>query len=142
MCGLDQWPGGGFWRGMRTLPAWVGQSLRFGLVAPVVFLVDFGVLSLLAKAGIPPLVGRLVSLSASVGVGFLLNRRFTFRVEGRPSMGQFGRYVVAAALGIAVNYGVFALAHRSGLPDAAAVAAGMLAAALVTFTRFRAIFRR
>ena len=127
---------------MRETPAWVGQSLRFGLIAPVIFLVDLGVLTLLVKAGIPPLAGRLGSLSASVGVGFLLNRTFTFRAEGKPSLGEFGRYVLAAALGIAVNYGVFALAHRGGVPNAAAVAAGMLASALVTFTRFRAIFRR
>ena len=127
---------------MRNLPAWVGQSLRFGLVAPLVFLVDYGVLSLLGEAGVPALAGRLLSLSASVGVGFLLNRRFTFRAEGRPTGREFGRYVAAAGLGIAVNYGVFALTHRAGLPNAAAVAAGMLAAALVTFTRFRAIFRR
>ena len=127
---------------MSNLPAWVGQSLRFGLVAPLVFLVDYGVLSLLGKAGVPALAGRLLSLSASVGVGFLVNRRFTFRAQGRPTWGQFGRYVAAAGLGIAVNYGVFAIAHRAGLPDAAAVASGMLAAALVTFTRFRAVFRR
>lgn len=127
---------------MRDVPAWVGQSLRFGLIAPVIFLVDLGVLTLLVKAGVPPLVGRVGSLAASVGVGFLLNRTFTFRAEGRVTLAEFGRYVVAAMLGIAVNYGVFALAHRAGVPNAAAVAAGMLAAALVTFTRFRAIFRR
>ena len=127
---------------MRNRPPWIGQSLRFGLVAPVVFLVDYGVLTLLAKAGIPPLAGRLGSLAASVGVGFLLNRGFTFRAEGRATWGEFGRYVGAAGLGIAVNYGVFAVAERAGAPHAAAIAAGMLAAAIVTFTRFRAIFRR
>lgn len=142
MRGLDQWPGSGFRQEMRNAPAWVGQSLRFGLIAPLIFLVDLGVLTLLTKAGIPPLAGRVGSLTASVGVGFLLNRSFTFRAEGRPHFAEFGRYVMAAALGIAVNYGVFALAHRAGLANGAAVAAGMLAAALVTFTRFRAIFRR
>lgn len=127
---------------MKDAPAWVGQSLRFGLIAPVIFLVDFGVLTLLVKAGIPPLAGRLGSLAASVGVGFLLNRYFTFRATGRPTIPEFAQYLLAAALGIAVNYGVFALAHSAGLPNAAAVALGMLAAALVTFTRFRAIFKR
>ena len=127
---------------MRNTPAWVGQSLRFGLIAPLIFLVDFSLLTLLVKAGIPPLAGRVGSLSASVVVGFGLNRAFTFRAAGRPSLREFGRYVIAAMLGIAVNYGVFALAHRAGAPNAAAVALGMLAAALVTFTRFRAIFRR
>lgn len=127
---------------MKDAPAWVGQSLRFGMIAPLIFLVDFGVLTLLVKAGIPPLAGRVGSLTASVGVGFLLNRYFTFRAKGRPTAREFGHYVAAAALGIAVNYGVFALAHRAGLPNGAAIACGMLAAALVTFTRFRAIFRR
>lgn len=127
---------------MQQKRPWIGQSLRFGLVAPLIFLVDFGVLSLLATGGVPPLIGRLGSLAASVGVGFLLNRAFTFRASGRASFGEFGRYVLAAALGIAVNYGVFALALRAGAPHAAAIAAGMLAASLVTFTRFRAIFAR
>jgi putative flippase GtrA len=127
---------------MEQRPQWIGQALRFGLVAPVVFGVDWSVLHLLGLAGVPALAGRLVSLSASVGVGFLLNRAFTFRAEGRPSSAEFRRYVVAAGLGIAVNYGVFAAAHRGGLPDPAAIGAGMLAAAAVTFTRFRAIFGR
>lgn len=127
---------------MTERPAWVGQSLRFGLVAPLVFAVDWSVLHLLGQAGVPALAGRIASLSASVGVGFLLNRGFTFRAEGRPSLAEFRLYVVAAGLGIAVNYGVFAAAHRGGLPDPAAIGAGMLAAAAVTFTRFRAIFGR
>ncbi len=126
----------------KPLPSWVGQSLRFGLVAPVIFLVDWAVLTLLSGWGIPPLAGRVMSLAASVSVGFLLNRFFTFRAEGRPTAGEFGRYLVAAALGMAVNYGVFALLHWMGLPNAAAIGGGMLPAALVTFTRFRAIFGR
>jgi putative flippase GtrA len=127
---------------MTERPAWVGQSLRFGLVAPVVFAVDWSVLYLVGLAGVPALAGRVVSLFASVGVGFLLNRAFTFRAEGRPSLAEFRRYVLAAGLGIAVNYGVFAAAHAAGLADPAAIGAGMLAAAAVTFTRFRAIFAR
>lgn len=127
---------------MQDRPQWIGQSLRFAAVAPVVFAVDWSVLHLLGLAGVPALAGRMASLSASVGIGFLLNRAFTFRAEGRPSLAEFRLYVVAAGLGIAVNYGVFAAAHRGGLPDPAAIGAGMLAAAAVTFTRFRAIFGR
>ncbi len=125
-----------------TRPDWIGQSLRFGLVAPLVFAVDWGVLTLLAGLGVPPLAGRVVSLCASVSVGFLANRFFTFRARGRPGWREFGRYAAAAALGIAVNYGLFALLHRAGAPNAAAIAGGMGAAAIVTFTRFRAIFSR
>ncbi|WP_199554279.1 GtrA family protein [Sandaracinobacteroides hominis] len=127
---------------MPNRPQWIGQSLRFGMVAPLVFLVDWGVLTGLSRLGIPPLWGRVFSLSASVGAGFLLNRFFTFRAEGRPTLPELGRYLLAAGLGMAVNYGVFALLHRAGLADAVAIAGGMLAAALVTFTRFRAIFRK
>lgn len=127
---------------MQERPPWIGQALRFGLVAPVVFAVDWSVLYLVGLSGVPALAGRIASLSASVGAGFLLNRGFTFRADGRPSLAEFRRYVLAAGLGIAVNYGVFAAAHRAGLPDPAAIGAGMLAAAAVTFTRFRAIFGR
>ena len=55
---------------------------------------------------------------------------------------EFGRYLLAAALGMAVNYAGFAALHHLGLPNALAIAGGMGAAALVTFTRFRAIFAR
>ncbi len=123
-------------------PAWIGQSLRFGLVAPVVFLVDWGVLSALGAAGIGPYAGRVASLAVSVAVGFVLNRSFTFRAAGRPTWAQARGYALAAALGVGVNYGVFALAVHAGLPNALAIASGMLAAAAVTFLRFRAVFRQ
>jgi putative flippase GtrA len=125
---------------MTARPPWIGQSLRFGMVAPLVFAVDWGVLHLLVQSGLAAPVARLASLAASVSVGFLLNRAFTFRATGRPSLAEFGRYLLAAGLGIAANYGVFAVAHRLGLPDPAAIAAGMLAAAAFTFTRFRSVF--
>lgn len=127
---------------MTQRPAWIGQSLRFAAVAPVVFAVDWSVLHALQQAGVPPSAGRIASLAASVSVGFLLNRFFTFRAAGRPDLGEFVRYLVAAGLGIAVNYGLFLLALRLGAPVPAAIGAGMLAAALVTFVRFRAIFSR
>jgi putative flippase GtrA len=128
--------------GMTDRPQWIGQSLRFGLVAPLVFGVDWGVLHGLGLLGIDPHVGRLVSLPCSVLVGFLLNRSFTFRADGRPSLAEFRRYLVAAALGMAVNYAGFVVALRLGLAQPAAIGAGMLAAAAVTFLRFRAIFGR
>ncbi len=127
---------------MTERPAWIGQSLRFGLVAPLVFAVDWSVLHALHGLGVPLSAGRIVSLAASVLVGFLANRFFTFRAAGRPDIREFGRYLVAAGLGIAVNYGLFLLALRLGAPVPAAIGAGMLAAALVTFVRFRAIFSR
>lgn len=110
------------------------------MVAPVIFLVDWGILSLLVQGGIAPELGRIGSLMGSVGVGFLLNRFFTFRVAGKPTFAEARRYALAAGLGIAVNYGVFVVAARLGMPHAPAIAAGMLAAALVTFVRFRAAF--
>jgi len=122
----------------KAVPPWVGQSLRFGMVAPVVFLVDLAILS--ALDGLGPYAGRVLSLAGSVVVGFLLNRFFTFRATGRPSLDEVRRYAIAAALGIGVNYGVFSVAIALGLPGAAAIGCGMLAAALVTFIRFRAVF--
>ncbi len=127
----------------KPLPPWIGQSLRFGMVAPVIFLVDWAILSALASLfGLAPHFGRIVSLAGSVAVGFLLNRFFTFRATGRPTLAEARRYAVAAALGIAVNYTVFVAAIALGLPAVAAIAAGMLAAALVTFLRFRAAFSK
>lgn len=115
--------------------------MRFALVAPVIFAIDWAVLSALGAAGLPPYAGRVASLGLSVGVGFGLNRRFTFRATGRATWGEARAYVVAAGLGIAVNYGAFALATRAGLPPAPSIGLGMLAAAAVTFARFKALFR-
>ena len=121
--------------------SWIGQALRFGLVAPVIFAVDWGLLTGLGRIGISPYAGRIASLGASVAVGFLLNRTFTFRAAGRPTLAELRRYLLAAILGIAVNYAVFSAAVWFGVPNAASIACGMLAAAAVTFLRFRAIFR-
>jgi putative flippase GtrA len=127
---------------MQPRPPWIGQLLRFGLVAPVVFVVDWTALKALLNLGAGPYAGRLGSLAVSVAVGFLLNRVFTFRAEGRPSWLEVRGYLAAAGLGIALNYGVFVVAVRLGLPHAGAIGAGMLAAAAVTFVRFRAVFGR
>jgi putative flippase GtrA len=127
---------------MNARPAWIGQSLRFGLVAPLVFAVDWGVLHALGLFGLDPHVARLVSLPASVVAGFLLNRAFTFRATGKPSLAEARRYLAAALLGMVVNYAGFVLALALGLPEPAAIGVGMLGAAAVTFTRFRAIFSR
>lgn len=139
---LDNGPAAALARDVTERPAWIGQSIRFGLVAPLVFAVDWSVLHGLERLGLPLSAGRIGSLAASVCVGFLANRFFTFRAAGRPGLGEFGHYVAAAALGIAVNYGLFLLALRLGAPVPAAIGAGMMAAALVTFARFRAIFAR
>ncbi len=129
---------------MRNPPRWpqrwIGQALRFGLVAPVIFLVDWGLLSALSRLGAGPYAGRIGSLLASVGVGFLLNRFFTFRASGWPGLGELRGYALAAGLGIAINYGTFAALVAIGTPHAVAIASGMLAAAAVTFLRFRAVF--
>jgi putative flippase GtrA len=122
-------------------PAWVGELARFGLVALVIYGVDAGVLSVAMAGGLGPLPGRALSLACSVAVGYRLNRGFTFRAKGAASLAEFGRYLGTAGLGILANYGAFAAAVRAGIPPWAAVMVGMGVAAVVTFLRFRAIFR-
>ncbi len=127
--------------GVKPQSTAIGQALRFGLVAPVIFLVDWAILAGLSALGTSPYAGRLLSLAGSVCVGFFLNRWFTFRAAGRPTWAEVRAYALAAALGIVVNYPAFALAVRLGVTHAAAIAAGMLCAAAVTFFRFKALFR-
>jgi putative flippase GtrA len=126
----------------KSLPSWVGQSIRFAAVAPLVFLADYGLLAMLSGLGVNDYAGRLASLGGSVVAGFLLNRFFTFRASGRPTLAEARAYALAAMLGIGVNYAVFAAAIALSAPHALAILSGMLAAALVTFLRFRDLFAK
>lgn len=117
------------------------ELLAFGLVGVVGFVVDVGVLYALA-----PLFGwyggRVVSFVAAASATWILNRRYTFKVQPgvRSIWVEYLTYLATMLGGAAVNYGIYALTLRwLHVPGAAAlgVAFGSLAGLAANFLSAR-----
>lgn len=96
------WPDARFWR----------EGTGFAVVGTLGFIVDAGVVTLLATAGTGPWLARLGSFAAAVSATWWLNRRFTFRHRTARHQSQrksFGYYVTACLMGGALNLGTYAL---------------------------------
>ena len=125
----------------------IRQFLRFGLVGTIGFLVDAGTLALLLELGMGLYGGRVLSFLLAMTTTWVLNRRFTFRDSHPERAKQWARFALVAALGGAINYGVYAwmvshLAQAAAWPTIA-VAAGSLAGYLFNFTAARRfVFQR
>lgn len=119
------------------------QFLRFALVGGIGFGVDVAVLYLLLGAGASLIAGRAGSFLAAATSTWQLNRRYTF--TGRPGVAgiratsrQWLRFVLANAVGGAVNVGIYAalvtqVSLCAELP-ALAVAAGSVAGLVFNYT--------
>lgn len=119
------------------------QFLRFALVGGIGFGVDVAVLYLLLGAGAGLIAGRAGSFLAAATSTWQLNRRYTF--TGRPGVAgiratsrQWLRFVLANAVGGAVNVGIYAaLVTQASLCaelPALAVAAGSVAGLVFNYT--------
>jgi len=86
--------------------------LRFAGVGAIISLVDIGLLYFLNSLGMNIYLARVPSFLASMTVGYILNRYFTFHhIEtGRALWHSLLRHYSVHAAGGAVNYGVFILA--------------------------------
>lgn len=88
------------------------RLMRFGVAGVLGFVVDAGVLYLLA-----PFLGwygaRVLSFWAAATATWLFNRRYTFADGaargGRALWREYGTYLLAMLGGAAVNYGAYAL---------------------------------
>jgi putative flippase GtrA len=118
--------------------ALIGRVLRFGSVGVIGFIVDSGVLLLLAKGvGVLPLPARIMSFLVAATVTFLLNKHFTFALRERFSVSRWSYYVLATGVGALINVGVYQwwIVHfgTSAAQLAAGTAAGSLVAMCVNF---------
>lgn len=93
---------------------------RYLLVGSINFLLDLMVLELLARAGIPNYIARILSMAAAFPIMFIIHRRFTFRASHLPWQQQLRRFFATNAFGMALNYGLFLLAAH-WLPRAPAL---------------------
>lgn len=87
--------------------------LRFAIVGALGFGVDLAVLWLaLEQLHLGVYAARLVSFAVTVTFTWAMNRHFTFgerRAHGLGGMaGEWARFVAANAIGLAVNYAVYA----------------------------------
>ena len=134
------------------------RFVRFCLVGAVGFVVDAGVLQLLVSAfGVGLLAGRVFSYLVAATVTWALHRKYTFedlvreaRGRGRTqpsSVDEWLRFVVANAMGAAVNYGAYVLCVLNGetfraYPALAVAVGSALGLAFNYFASRRFVFGR
>lgn len=84
------------------------QLLRFGVVGTVGFLVDAStVVGLTRMVHLGPLPARILSFLVAASVTWKLNRHFTFARTGNNSYQEWGKYLMATALGGMVNVAIY-----------------------------------
>src|SRR5215831_971219 len=97
---------------MRTIGSDGATLIRrlfsFGLVGGIGFIVDAGTLLFLVKMlGLPPFGGRILSFITAATVTFVLNQRFTFKIDGPFSLKRWSFYLTTTAIGACINVGVY-----------------------------------
>ena len=122
-----------------------GQLLRFCLVGGIGCVIDAGLTVLLTQAlHWAPQASRVVGFLIAATVTWELNRRFTFRAARRTS--SLPPYLALAAIGAAVNFGIFVvwlkIAGTTTAQLLLGIALGAAAALTLNFTISRRfIFR-
>jgi putative flippase GtrA len=119
------------------------ELVRFAAVGALAFFVDSGALYAAVWAGAGLYVARVFSFLCAATFTWVLNRRFTFNAQTRPSTREWLEYLGANMTGALANFGVYALLVAS-VPLAArnpviAVAAGSIAGLAINFVRSRRI---
>ena len=123
------------------------ELVLFSLAGVAGFLVDAGVVWVLTRAGVGPIMAQAVAFTMAVTVTWLLNRRFTFAHHASPNwLREWLHYVAANSVGALVNNGVYALlvltmAMFSKEP-VLAVVSGSLAGLVFNFTASRTLVFR
>jgi putative flippase GtrA len=86
------------------------RLIRFGLTGLLTTAIAYVVFVGLVKLGLHYLLATMVAWAASLTVGFVVNRRFTFGIVG-PARGKrdFGLYVVGAVLQLLLSMAGYAL---------------------------------
>lgn len=86
-----------------------GMFVRFAAVGATISLIDIGLLYLLNHLGLNIYLARIPSFFASMTVGYILNRYFTFHhlETGRALWHSLLRHYSVHAVGGAINYSVF-----------------------------------
>lgn len=122
------------------------QFFRFFLVGTAGFLVNAGIVELLAHSA-KPITAQILAFPVAVTVTWWLNRRYTFGASRHAIHHEWLRYAFGNLLGWTANNGVYvwyvlhsAVAYRH---PSIAVAAGSIAGMFLNFAMSRwLVFRR
>lgn len=85
------------------------QVIVFGIVGCIGLASDMAAFTLAHKAGLVPLVARLLSLVYATWVTWTLNRSLTFAVAQRASAQEASRYAAVTLVAQGMSYLVFAV---------------------------------
>jgi putative flippase GtrA len=125
---------------------WLGELIRYWLVAFACFVLDIGALvALHSLTPLPLALDTALAFSLAAVVGFVLSRRWVFRHAARSGRPQadFTRYVVAVVAGLVVTTVMVTGLARLGLDyRLARLAASGLVAMLNFVVVKRWVFRR
>lgn len=102
----------------------------FVLAGLLALTTDGLILEGLTGAGWHPLLARPLAISVAMVVSWLVNRRVTFAMPGRPSLREYARFAAVSWSAQAVNYAVFAsilIAYPATAPLVALVLASLVA---------------
>jgi putative flippase GtrA len=124
---------------LRRLAGRMPRPVRFLAVGGVGLATDIVLFTLIAWAGLHPLLAQLVALAFATVVTWRLNRAFTFAASGRPQSEEGMRYAMVTAAAQGTSYLVFAtlvMTVFAWLPQAAIVV-GAGIGALVSYNGHR-----
>jgi putative flippase GtrA len=121
---------------------WRGQALRFAGVGLAAAAVDFGVLQGLGALGLSPYLARILSICVALVLAWWLNRSMTFKSTAPPGWREFAAYAATAAMGAAINYGLYSACLWIGLPLWLAFVIGTGVSAVFNFLRYRVLLGR
>ncbi|MBB5350763.1 putative flippase GtrA [Haloferula luteola] len=107
---------------LELLKSWIGPMVRFGIVGAFATAVHYGSAMAAVSSGIDPLASNAVGFAVGFSVGFSGHFGWSFREQRAGLTRSLTRYAVVAALGFALNHGLFTLAVRHGLPTAPSLA--------------------
>jgi putative flippase GtrA len=90
------------------------QSRHFILIGIVQWLVDWGVMVALSRAGVPVAAANIAGRVSGALLGFWLNGSITFAGEGRgPGWRQLGRYVLLWCANTALSTGAVSVINAT-----------------------------
>ncbi len=118
------------------------ELICFSLVGMAGFFVDAGIVWVLTRIGLDPIMAQIYAFTVAVTVTWLLNRKFTFAHRARHNwIREWLHYVAANSVGAAVNNGVYVLLVLTvalfSKEPVLAVAMGSLAGLIFNFTASR-----
>lgn len=121
--------------------------LRFAVIGALGMPVDWGVLQLMVHWGTGPYLGRMISWFCAASFTWAGNRYFTFaatRARGLAgTVQEWGRFLVANAVGGLVNVGLYSVLVRFAPPPfndlTVALVCGVLLGLVFNFTLSRKV---